>query len=168
MIIKNFQQRKIEKGLPNRKKYLLVVQDMELVSREESERAWKHKMTPDILRHLYHILDSGYASIAVTQNIAHTKYGTFSCIDTEFGKRKLKLKKLNSREHNIHDRLEAVKLLYEARTKGELLTGLFYINEKQDNLVQMLNLGSSSLASLKEKDCRGTEKDFKKIVDSFR
>lgn len=85
----------LHKGLPNKKKYLLVVQDMELVSRAESEHAWKHKMTPDILRHLYHILDSGYASIAVTQNIAHTKYGTYSCIDTEFAKRKIKLTKLD-------------------------------------------------------------------------
>lgn len=81
---------------------------------------------------------------------------------------KLKLKKLKAVEHNIHDRFGAMKLLYESRAKGELMTGLFYIDEKQDNHVQTLNLGSRSMASLTEKECRTSEADFKKIMAAFK
>jgi 2-oxoglutarate ferredoxin oxidoreductase subunit beta len=99
--------------------------------------------------------------------VADYAEGTVELVELPDGS-KLRLKKLNSVEHNVSDRFAAMKLLYESRMKGEFLTGLFFIDEKHDNLVQTLNLGSKSMASLNEQDCRGTESEFKKIMGSFK
>lgn len=80
--------------VPKRNYYVLVVQDMKLTSRKKSEKAWKKKITVEHLHELYHILNDGYASLAITQNIAYTKKGTFACIDTEFGKRKFDMSRI--------------------------------------------------------------------------
>jgi len=78
-----------------KKRYLLVVEDMQLVKRKKSDRAWKKEITPAILREVYHILKAGYTSLAVSQNIPYTKKKTFSCIDTEYAKREFDLLKIN-------------------------------------------------------------------------
>jgi 2-oxoglutarate/2-oxoacid ferredoxin oxidoreductase subunit beta len=81
---------------------------------------------------------------------------------------KLKLRKLDSRAHNVHDRLAAMKVIYESKAKREMVTGLFYIDEKQDNLIQTLKLGDRALSHLKEKDLRTGEEAFKKVIQSFK
>lgn len=93
--------------------------------------------------------------------------GTTEIVDFPDGS-KLKLRKLNSREHNIHDRMTAMKAIYDSKAKGELLTGLFYIDEKQNNLIQTLKLVDAPLSSLKESDLRSDEKTFHQFMQSFK
>lgn len=69
---------------------LLLVTDMEIVSPEECEFAWKNLATREHIRELYCILSHGFASCFLTANIPFTKHGKFACIDTEHPYRKLK------------------------------------------------------------------------------
>jgi hypothetical protein len=61
----------------------LVATDMNVVSNQDSKRAWKEQITHSHLRELYCILSHGFASTYVHQNIAYTKEGKFACLDTE-------------------------------------------------------------------------------------
>lgn len=81
---------------------------------------------------------------------------------------KLKLKKLNSRLHNIHDRYEAIKTVAESRNKGELLTGLFYIDEKHSSFIETLGLAEKPLAHMTEEDLRPTQEKFEEIFSEFK
>lgn len=67
---------------------ILVVTDMDLVSQEESHDAWRYLVTEEHLDELYVILSHGFASSHVGWNIPYSKSGKFSCIDTEYAKRK--------------------------------------------------------------------------------
>lgn len=73
----------------SRQPVILVVTDMKLVSAEETENAWKTKVTKSHLEELYCILSHGYASCYLINNIPYTKQGKFACIDTEYPKRKV-------------------------------------------------------------------------------
>lgn len=68
---------------------ILVAQDMNLVSLNDSERAWRNKTTKQHLNELYTLLSNGYSSCYLSGNIPYTRDGTFSCIDTEHLRRKL-------------------------------------------------------------------------------
>lgn len=70
---------------------LLLATDMDLASSEESIRAWKAVSNKKIIDELYNILNHGYASAWLPWNIPYTKSGKFTCIDTEYPKRKLNL-----------------------------------------------------------------------------
>lgn len=61
----------------------LVATCMNIVSNSESRRAWKEKVTHAHLRELYCIFSHGFASTFLYQNIAYTKEGLFTCLDTE-------------------------------------------------------------------------------------
>jgi hypothetical protein len=75
--------------------YLLVVKDMQLVERAKSIQAWKAVKSHSVLKELYHILNAGYGSLAIDQNIPYTKTGTFAVIDTEYPKRQFNLQRVN-------------------------------------------------------------------------
>jgi 2-oxoglutarate ferredoxin oxidoreductase subunit beta len=81
---------------------------------------------------------------------------------------KLKLKKINSRDHDVHNRLQAQTILYESKAKGEFLTGLFYIDENQSNLIEGLNLVDQPLASLQEKDLQPSAEALSAVLKEFR
>ncbi len=70
-----------------RQPILLIATDMNLVSQEESEEAWKKKITHKHLDELYLILSHGFASSHLSWNIPYTKNGKFACVDTEHPKR---------------------------------------------------------------------------------
>lgn len=80
---------------------------------------------------------------------------------------KILLNKIDSRLHNVHDRLEAAKVLTEARHKGEVLTGLFYINEEDSSLIENLNLTEKPLAHLNEQELRPTKTQFDQVMSRF-
>jgi hypothetical protein len=62
---------------------VLVVQDMELVTPEETKQAWKNA-TKQQVRELYTILSHGFASCYLRGNIPRTKKDKFACVDTAF------------------------------------------------------------------------------------
>ncbi len=62
---------------------ILVVEDMNLVSKEESKKAWKNANKKQI-RELYTILSHGFGSCYLHGNIPYTKMGKFACVDTAY------------------------------------------------------------------------------------
>ncbi len=63
---------------------LLLVTDMQLVSRNYNSYAWSHKITQEHLHELYTILSRAKGSSYRPDNIAYTKKGQFAFIDTEY------------------------------------------------------------------------------------
>src|SRR6202167_4372190 len=61
----------------------------------------------------------------------------------------LQLRKLEQ-DYDPTDRIHAVRQLMEAHAKGEVLTGVFYINTKAPSFIDMLNLTDQPLAPLPE------------------
>ncbi|MBL7650154.1 MAG: 2-oxoacid:ferredoxin oxidoreductase subunit beta, partial [Candidatus Hydrogenedentes bacterium] len=69
----------------------------------------------------------------------------------------IKLNKLQA-DWDPTNRDSAVHALHEANSKGEILTGLIYINEESQDLHQLLNTSKKPLNTLSEKQlCPGPE-----------
>lgn len=63
---------------------VVLVKDMELVSKEENRKAWNTEITKEHLDELYLIFKNAYPSSFRPDNIAYTKNGKFALIDTEY------------------------------------------------------------------------------------
>jgi 2-oxoglutarate/2-oxoacid ferredoxin oxidoreductase subunit beta len=82
---------------------------------------------------------------------------------------KLVLKKLDSQSHDIHDSLSALEKIYEARKKGQILTGLFYIQESSPSLGDILNQNlKKPLSEYRESELRGDEETLHRIMRKFQ
>lgn len=93
--------------------------------------------------------------------------GTVQRVDLNDGSF-LTLKKLDSRSHDVGDRGAALKVLRESAEKNELLTGLFFINEKAKSFTETLNLSKTPLGDMTEKELRPNAESFKKIQQEFK
>jgi len=62
---------------------------------------------------------------------------------------RLRLRKLEE-EYDATDRIKAITRLHEASEKGEVLTGVLYVNTKAPSFVDMLNMTEQPLATLPE------------------
>lgn len=93
--------------------------------------------------------------------------GTTEVVELHDGS-KLKLKKVDPRLHNLKDRYAAMKVLSESREKGEILTGLFYIDESKKTLIDTMNMPDQPLSSLTEQDLRPKVETLKKIMADFK
>jgi len=78
---------------PNEQPSVLVVTDMNLVSREDSEKAWK-EANQKVLQELFCILSHGFGSCYLPYNIPYTKNGTYACVDTAYPYRQHKYDKV--------------------------------------------------------------------------
>lgn len=82
---------------------------------------------------------------------------------------KITLKKIQSQDHDVGDSLHALQLLHESRRRGEILTGMFYLNEDQENLLETLHLSKTQpLALMNETELRPTVSELKSILNEFR
>jgi 2-oxoglutarate ferredoxin oxidoreductase subunit beta len=79
----------------------------------------------------------------------------------------LRLKKLE-REYDPSDRINAVKSLMEAHEKGEVLTGVFYIDPKKPTFVELLNMVDEPLASLPESMVRPPKAVLDELMEELR
>lgn len=85
------------KESPSRKKHqpvILLATDMEIEPHEKTKNAWKTLITHKHLDELYTILNAGYGSYCLINNIPFTKHETFALVDLEKPKRKIDLKKV--------------------------------------------------------------------------
>lgn len=80
----------------------------------------------------------------------------------------LVLKKLDSRFHDVKDADAAITVLRQSRHQGEILTGLFYVNETEKTLVEALNLPAKSLGDMDENDLRPSAQVLTQILEDFR
>ena len=77
----------------NRRTFILIADDMNLVSSKKSKRAWKKKITSQHVNELFALMKNGCASTHLPSNIPYTKAGTFAFIDTEYPRRICRFKK---------------------------------------------------------------------------
>jgi 2-oxoglutarate ferredoxin oxidoreductase subunit beta len=80
---------------------------------------------------------------------------------------KLRLKKLEE-DYDPTDKLQALSRLAKAHQSGEILTGVFYVNTKAPNFLDMLNMADSPLASLPTESTRPSKEVLEKCMEALR
>jgi 2-oxoglutarate ferredoxin oxidoreductase subunit beta len=80
---------------------------------------------------------------------------------------KIRLKKLD-RDYDPTDKLNAIRALHQAAEAKEVITGLLYINPKERNFVELLNLTDEPLATLAESATRPSRESLDQIMEELR
>jgi 2-oxoglutarate ferredoxin oxidoreductase subunit beta len=93
--------------------------------------------------------------------------GTTQVVNFNDGSQLL-LRKLDSRSHDVTNADDAIHLLRKSRSQGEILTGLFYANESEKTLVEVLNLPQKSLGDMNENDLRPSAQILSQILSDYR
>ncbi len=79
----------------------------------------------------------------------------------------VRLKKLPA-DFDPTNRLAAIQLLHESRSKHEILTGIFLVDVHSKNFLELLSLVEEPLASLSEHDLRPSEGVLEEIMAELR
>jgi 2-oxoglutarate/2-oxoacid ferredoxin oxidoreductase subunit beta len=80
---------------------------------------------------------------------------------------RLRLRKLEE-DYDPTDRIKAITRLNEAHEKGEVLTGVFYINPKAPSFVDLLNLTDEPLGTLPESVVRPGREVLDQVMEELR
>jgi len=80
---------------------------------------------------------------------------------------RLRLRKLEE-AYDPTDKVEAVSRLMESHAKGEVLTGVFYINAKAPSFIDMLNVADQPLATLPESMVRPSREALEACMEELR
>jgi 2-oxoglutarate ferredoxin oxidoreductase subunit beta len=80
---------------------------------------------------------------------------------------RLRLRKLEE-DYDPTDKIQAMSRLMQAHAKDEVLTGVFYINTKAPNFLDMLNLTDQPLASLPESVVRPGREVLERCMEELR
>ncbi len=92
--------------------------------------------------------------------------GTTTNVTLHDGSRML-LKKLD-RDYDPTDKLEALRVLTESHDRGEVVTGLFYVNTEQPNFIDLLNVVDEPLATLPLSRVRPPQSALDEVMESLR
>ncbi|HYL93928.1 MAG TPA: thiamine pyrophosphate-dependent enzyme, partial [Alphaproteobacteria bacterium] len=79
----------------------------------------------------------------------------------------LRLRKLE-RDYDATSRSRALTLLAESHEKGEMLTGVFYVNEQTPSFLEVLHLTDQPLATLPQTSTRPPKQTLDEIMESLR
>ena len=79
----------------------------------------------------------------------------------------LRIKKLG-REYDPTNKFDALKALDEAGRKGEVLTGVFYIDTHKPNFMEMLGMEEAPLATLPESKVRPPKELLDQVMEELR
>jgi 2-oxoglutarate ferredoxin oxidoreductase subunit beta len=91
--------------------------------------------------------------------------GTVKEVVFDNGNRVL-LRKLE-REYDPTSRIEALRTMHEARERGELVTGLLYVDTTTHDLCQRERLPKKPLAQMNEDELRLTRQQWSDLMESF-
>src|SRR5213596_304839 len=80
---------------------------------------------------------------------------------------RLRLRKLEE-DYDPTDRIKAITRLNEAHEKGEVLTGVFYVNPKAPSFVDLLNITEQPLATLPESVVRPGREVLEQMMEELR
>ncbi len=80
---------------------------------------------------------------------------------------RLRIRKLE-RDYNPTDRLAALAALEESAAKGEVLTGLLYLNTTNPTFIELLNLVEEHLATLPESRVRPSRAALDEVMEELR
>jgi 2-oxoglutarate ferredoxin oxidoreductase subunit beta len=79
----------------------------------------------------------------------------------------LRLRKLEE-DYDPTDRIKGITRLHEAHDKGEVLTGVFYVNTKTPSFIDLLNLTEHPLATLPESVVRPGREVLEQVMEELR
>ena len=79
----------------------------------------------------------------------------------------LRLRKLHA-DCDPTDRVNALKTLMESHTRGQVLTGVFYVETSKPNFIDLLNLTERPLASLTEAELRPSREALDEVMEELR
>jgi 2-oxoglutarate ferredoxin oxidoreductase subunit beta len=79
----------------------------------------------------------------------------------------LRLTKLEE-EYDPTDKVNSIRRLNESHEKGEVLTGVFYVNTKAPNFIEMLNVTDEPLATLPESVVRPGREVLEAAMEELR
>src|SRR4051812_10632268 len=79
----------------------------------------------------------------------------------------LRLRKLHE-DYDPANKINAVKQLMEAHEKGEVLTGVFYVDTQKPNFVDLLNMTETPLAQLPQETVRPPKRVLDEVMESLR
>src|SRR6202049_3286231 len=79
----------------------------------------------------------------------------------------LRLRKLEQ-EYDPTDKIQAVRRLMESHAKGDVLTGVFYINANAPTFIDMLNVADEPLATLPESVTRPSREVLVKCMEELQ
>jgi 2-oxoglutarate ferredoxin oxidoreductase subunit beta len=71
-------------------------------------------------------------------------------------------------EYEPTDKTMALERIHVSKTKGEFLTGLFYINENRPDFTELLQMHEDSLATLAPERTRPSRKALQEIMESMK
>jgi 2-oxoglutarate ferredoxin oxidoreductase subunit beta len=71
-------------------------------------------------------------------------------------------------DYDPNDKVDALRVLTEAHDKGEVVTGLFYVNTEAEDFLEALNLVDEPLATLPESRVRPPKQVLDELMDSYR
>jgi 2-oxoglutarate/2-oxoacid ferredoxin oxidoreductase subunit beta len=80
---------------------------------------------------------------------------------------RLRLRKLDE-DYDPTDRIAAIHRLNESHEKGEVLTGVFYVNPKAPTFVDLLNITEQPLATLPESVVRPGREVLEQVMEELR
>jgi 2-oxoglutarate ferredoxin oxidoreductase subunit beta len=80
---------------------------------------------------------------------------------------KLRIKKLG-RDYNPTSKFEALKVIDEAEKKGEVLTGVLYIDTGKPTFMDLLNMEDAPLATLPEAKVRPPKESLDQVIEELR
>jgi 2-oxoglutarate ferredoxin oxidoreductase subunit beta len=80
---------------------------------------------------------------------------------------RLRLRKLEE-DYDPTNRIEAITRLHEAHEKGEVLTGVFYVNPKAPTFIDLLNLTEAPLATLPDSAARPGREVLEQVMEELR
>src|SRR6476661_6457337 len=79
----------------------------------------------------------------------------------------LRLRKLD-RDYDATNKVGALQLLAESHEKGEMLTGVFYVNATAPSFIEQLNLSERSLAKMPQELTRPSRQALDEIMEELR
>lgn len=80
---------------------------------------------------------------------------------------RLRLKKLD-RDYDPTDKLGAMQALHASAGKGEVLTGIVYVDSGKETLIDSLNIGEAPLGTLPESKTRPSREALDQIMEELR
>jgi 2-oxoglutarate/2-oxoacid ferredoxin oxidoreductase subunit beta len=80
---------------------------------------------------------------------------------------RLRLSKLEE-EYDATNRIRAISRLHEAHEKGQVLTGIFYVNPEAPSFIDMLNVTDRSLATLPESVIRPGKEALDEVMQGLQ
>lgn len=80
---------------------------------------------------------------------------------------RLRLRKLEE-DYDPTDKIRAITRLNEAKEKGEMLTGVLYVNTQAPTFLDMLNITDEPLASLSSSVVRPAPEVLEQVMEELR